>query len=421
MENLQTYSYLKYKENDLQLYGNPIEKIIGGYNTPFFIFLQERFKENYTDFKKALDKHVPNHFISYAVKANYLGKVLETAKELHMGLEVMSYFEMLLAKKSHFEYGDLIFNGPSKTMEELTYAIKNEVGSINVESINEIKEIEKLCQNFNLKRDVTIRIHPKLSKKLENKLLIKKNSKLGIDYKRAKKLYKYIERSAYLNAKGVHVHLGTNLTSHEFYDELLSFLNEYVRELQNEGILLDDINLGGGLASKSFLDRTDFSLDKLSEQISTKIDNIDDKKILFELGRYMVADSFITITKVLRTKKSWGRKWAFIDVGANILIPMRYTIYEAFPVKYKGEGHYCNIGGPLCLPVDVLSNDAVKFKINEQDNLVIVNSGAYTLSMSEQFGYPRPTIYQLNGVKLELIKAKDTYQEMVESAFGRIT
>ncbi|MBA7554117.1 Diaminopimelate decarboxylase [subsurface metagenome] len=84
----------------------------------------------------------------------------------------------------------------------------------------------------------------------------------------------------------------------------------------------------------------------------------------------------------------------------------------------KGKGQYCRIGGPLCLPVDVLSNESVDFKIEEGDYLVILNCGAYTLSMSEQFGYPRPAVYELqeSGL-LKIIKSADNLETMVNEAF----
>ena len=250
-------------------------------------------------------------------------------------------------------------------------------------------------------------------------MLIKKNSKLGIDFARAVKLYKYASESSFLEPLGVHVHVGTNIASHSFYEELLRFLDDYIKELeQNHGILIKEINLGGGLTSRSELESNGFSLEKLGSQITDTISNIDNKLIIFELGRYFVGDSFIAITKVLRTKKTWGRKWAFTDIGANSLIPMRYTNYGVLPMQDKGKGQYCRIGGPLCLPVDVLSNESVDFKIEEGDYLVILNCGAYTLSMSEQFGYPRPAVYELqeSGL-LKIIKSADNLETMVNEAF----
>ena len=416
---IKNLPYLEYKNKRLHLYNKMINAVLENNNTPVFIYLNERFHNNALKLKNELKIHVPNLFIAYAVKANYLGRILSDVKKIGLGLEVMSLFELKLAEKTGIPWENVIFNGPAKTEEELEYALKNEIGYVNTDSMNELVLIEKLAMKNNRIQPITVRIHPLLNEETEKKLLIKKNSKLGIDYLRGIKLYEYAKKSKYLNPIGVHVHIGTNLTSHEFYDELLEFLNNYINNLENkQGISISNINLGGGLASNSSLDNQGFKISKLGKQISSLLDNIQEKTIILEPGRYLIEDSFIAISKVLRTKKSWGRKWAFTDIGANSLIPMRYSYYKVIPENNKGKGQYTNLGGPLCLPVDVLTDESVDFEIEEKDLLIILNCGAYTLSMSEQFGYPRPAVFTLNKTgKMDLIRPADDIEKMVNESF----
>jgi len=411
--------YLEYKDNNLEIEGNAILEIVQQYPTPLFLFIPNRFEQNYKELKTSLNKSIPNFLITYAMKANYLGRVLKHANNLGLGIEVMSIFEILLAEKAGFDSENFIFNGPAKSTSELEHTIQKRIRYLNVDSLNELKLIEKIAEKKNIQQPITVRIHPQLSEKTEKRLLIKKNSKLGIDYSRGVKLFEYAEKSPNLNPTGVHIHVGTNIISHDFYEELLGFVNNYIIDLENKKqIQIQEINLGGGLASKSILDENNFSFEKLGRQIATKIDNIEEKLVILEPGRYLVEDSFIAITKVIRTKKSWGRKWAFVDIGANSLIPMRYSEYRIIPTYYKGKGQYCNIGGPLCLPVDVVTSEAVDFEIEEEDLLVVLNCGAYTLSMSEQFGYPRPAIYELEHEgTIKLLKPSDDIDQMVNESF----
>jgi diaminopimelate decarboxylase len=419
-DKIKNYPYLKYEENLLHINKKSSLDIAEKIATPFFLYLPERFEHNYNQLKSALGKHVVKSHISYAIKANYLGRVLQQAKSLNMNVEAMSLFELLLAEKAGFNFNQIVFNGPAKTAQELELAMTNGIQYLNIESMNELQTIENIAKVKEIKQEITIRIHPLLSEETEKKLLIKKNSKLGIDYDRATKLYKYAKNSPYLEPNGVHVHVGTNLISHSFFEELLVFMNNYIKDLVNKhGIEIEHLNLGGGLASKSTLDLNDFDLNRYAEQIAISIENIDDMTVILEPGRYLVEDSFVAIAKVLRTKSSWGRKWAFIDVGANSLIPMRYSHYTAVPGQIKGKGPYCRIGGPLCLPVDVISNDSVIYQIDEGDQIVILNCGAYTLSMSEQFGYPRPAVYELDKIgKVRIIKKADNIEDMVKEAFS---
>ncbi len=416
---IENYPYLSYKNKKLYINEQLVEAILGDKTTPIFIFLPSRFLNNIDFLEKALQKNLPNTFISYAIKANYLGRVLSIAKTREIGIEVMSLFEMKLAERAGYSWNKVIFNGPAKTSEELHYAISNGVGYINVDSLDELRLIAKIAETEQKIQPITIRIHPQLKDETEKRLLIRKNSKLGVDFTRGLKLFRFARDNQCLNPVGVHIHVGTNLTSHDFYDELLSFINKYIIDLKTkDNIVIKQINLGGGLASKSTLDSKEFSLEKLGKQIATSIEDAKDKLIIFEPGRYLIEDSFVVLTKILRTKKTWGRKWAFTDIGANSLIPMRYSHYKAFPIHDKGKDQYCNLGGPLCLPVDVISNEAINFKLEEEDILIILNCGAYTLSMSEQFGYPRPAVYELNNEnELKMIKPADNLEEMVEEAF----
>ncbi|MCG3215131.1 MAG: hypothetical protein KAS63_00290 [Candidatus Heimdallarchaeota archaeon] len=417
---LQFYSYLSYKSNKLHVNGFSIDELSCKEETPFFLFLLNRFQQNYEKMNAEISKHIPNILISYAVKANYLGRILDAANHVGMGLEVMSLFELKLAEKAKFQANKIIFNGPAKSEKELEYAIAFGITKINVDSLSELINIEKIAKDKGIIQPITIRIHPKLTEDTEKKLLIRKNSKLGIDYSRGVKLFEYSKKSPNLNPIGIHVHVGTNLTTHDFFEELLVFLSNYITELEDKlQVNIKEINLGGGLASNSTLEANGFSFDRFGEQISNHIKEIENKLIIFEPGRYLIEDSFIALTKVIRTKKSWGRKWAFTDIGANSLIPMRYTHYKILPANNKGKDQYTNIGGPLCLPVDVLTNEAVDFIIEEKDFLAVLNCGAYTISMSEQFGYPRPAIYELteNGT-LKLLKAEDKLDQMIEAEFN---
>ncbi|MHA1668760.1 MAG: diaminopimelate decarboxylase family protein [Candidatus Heimdallarchaeaceae archaeon] len=418
-ERIQYHDYLSYKNRKLHIYDKDINQIIKQASTPFFLFLPQRFEQNTKYFTKKLEKNLPNMFISYALKANYLGGIMQKVKELNLGAEVMSLFEFKIAEKTGIPYEKIIFNGPAKSKKELGEIIVNKVDFLNVDSFNELKEIEQIAQKKKRVQPILVRIHPDLKDETEKKLLIKKNSKLGIDFSRGIKLLKYAKKSSFLRPIGIHVHVGTNLTSHDFYEELLSFLKRYITDLEKKhNIKIDVLNLGGGLANRTILTKAGFSLEKLGEQIASQLSNIEERTIVFELGRYLVEDSFVAVSKVLRTKKSWGRKWAFLDIGANSLIPMRYTNYSVIPAENKGKSQYCNIGGPLCLPVDVISNEAIDFVVNEEDTIVILNCGAYTISMSEQFGYPRPDVYELTkNIKLKRIKTGDNIEKMVEEAF----
>ncbi|MHA1482868.1 MAG: hypothetical protein ACTSQA_05485 [Candidatus Heimdallarchaeaceae archaeon] len=156
-EKIKHYPYLKYEENILHINEKSSLEIAEKISTPFFLYLPERFEHNYNQLKSALSKHVNKSRISYAIKANYIGRVLLQAKSLNMNIEAMSLFELLLAEKAGFNFNQIVFNGPAKTAQELELTMTNGIQYLNIESMNELQTIENIAKVKEIKQEITIK------------------------------------------------------------------------------------------------------------------------------------------------------------------------------------------------------------------------------------------------------------------------
>ena len=412
-ENLvQKIDFLDYTNQQLVLEGVTIEQILRNEQTPLFIFSRNRFNNNIAEIFSAFQRYFDDIQIAYALKANNQSDVLKNAMANGCWAEVMSTFEIELAQRIGFHPEAMIYNGPAKSMEELQDALNRGVKCINVDSFSELKDIETIMRNLEApKKDIPlqlgIRLHPNLDQGLEKRALVKKNSKLGLDPARATKILKYAKKSNVLDISTLHIHIGTQQTTPELHVGIANFAQKFITQLQKDNIHINTINLGGGFASRYRMEAAEYEIVDFAEKIHTALAPLKNSySLILEPGRYLIGDAFVVLTKILREKKNWGRHWLLIDAGAHFLIPLRFSTFDVIPVKSGEPSTVKEIGGPLCLPVDRIQG-TVDFSAKEGDILAILNTGAYTISMSEQFGYPRPAIYAIENGNIIQISRRE--------------
>ncbi len=418
MDFLSSLSFLKYGKTGIEIDGISYERIVQKYDTPVFLFSKKRFEENISTLKAAFKQFFPSFKLAFAFKANTVLPILKIAAQNGLLAEVMSDFELQLAQLAEFKSSNVIFNGPAKSRKELILALEENVGFINCDSFSEVKELEKLCSERHSKIHISLRVHPPLDPQVEKETLVKRGSKLGLDLDRARRIYRYIHKSKHLVPYGIHAHLGTQRTTPLLHVSLAKALARFVKELESEGINLEGINLGGGFASRYVIETNNGSLETFASQIKDVLTDIaDDCTLFLEPGRLLIGDAIVGLTRVLRKKKSWGKVWNLLDIGANILIPLRFSQYTLLPVTPQMTVPPEAVGGPLCLPVDVLK-ESINFKTQEQDVLLILNVGAYTFSLSEQFGYLRPPLCMVKNGNISTLVRREKLSDFLQLIEG---
>ncbi len=387
--------------------------MIDEFNTPFYLY-DENIIEKKIKFLNNLNLKFETKFY-FAVKANPNLAILNKIKRNNFGAEVVSAGELFKAIKSGFDPSNIIFDGPGKTEFDLKYAIKQQIRSINIENLDEIKFINDYSLSKGLITNIGIRINPNVDGHTLDKITTgKAGGKFGVSLDQ-------INFNSISSFKGIKLttlseHIGSQIIDHrqliKSYQELI-FIADSIN--QNE-ISIDTLDFGGGFG---VIDNSDKELnfqewqDDLNKLLEGK-----SYKIIFEPGRYIVADSCELISKVLYVKKSENKKIVIIDCSfSEYLRPALYDIIPPIEVLNNSKNYELyDIAGGICESTDYLAKDVNLPEIKKGDYLKFLNVGAYGSSMSSTYNSrPRPLEVMMNKNEYRVIRSRDTLDDLCKN------
>ncbi len=417
-ENLDVneYGHLCMRDHDLVDLANR-------FGTPLYVVDAQRIRENFRRFREAFESY-PRVLIAYAYKANSSLAICSILKKEGAGAEVVSGGELLIALKIRVDPENIVFDGVSKGEAELRMAIQKEVGAINIESLEELEKIEEIASDLGKRAKIGVRLNPGVSVKTHSHDITgARSSKFGLDYEGAFKAYKKAKEMDNVEVKGIHMHIGSQITELVSFREATLRLFNFISKLKEMGIFLDYIDLGGGLGIAYESSKVDY----LKEYSTTLLDVTKEKieelelgepRLIFEPGRYLVADSSVLLTRVNYVKEIFGRKWALVDAGMNDFIrPAFYGAYHEIVAANKAsqpKSRRYDVGGPICESSDVFGRDVKLPEINQGDLLAILDVGAYGMSMANQYNMrPRPLMILLDGFRVGMIRERENYEDLI--------
>jgi len=386
-KNYAALSQFSSKNGILEIGGISICKIVEKYGTPLYIYDGNIIENSIQNIKN----HFPNFQIYYSIKANPSLGIVSFLNKMGCGAEVASSGEIEIALKSRIDPNNIIFAGPAKTYEELYFAINLGIKSINVESLRELNTIDEIAFNLNKKVDVAIRINTKVIGINAIEVMVGPSSRFGID------IDKFVKEFSNINLRntriiGIHIYTGS-----QFLDENIIINNfqkciDVAFELRQLIPNLKYIFFGGGFGVPNQECEKELNFHEINKQISRKISQYkiieNNYKLGIELGRYIVANSGIFVTKIIDIKDSGGRCYISTDGGMNNFIrPVFMRTHHPTKIINKlgyKEKVIAEICGPLCTPIDVLSHETPIPEPNIDDLIGYFNAGAYGLSMSMQ-------------------------------------
>ncbi|MGX7589669.1 diaminopimelate decarboxylase [Candidatus Vidania fulgoroideorum] len=339
--------------------------------TPLFIYSRNIIKKNINLFKKK------NVSIFFALKANYNNKIIKLIYKNKCGFETVSVGEIKLLLKNGVNPKKIIFSGVCKSIEDIKFHFKKNIGYISVESLEEFRRVIKIgYKNIILKLNLNINVDTKK----EIKTCIE-DSKFGIRKKEIKKIFKIIKKKKII-IRIIGFHLGSQIKKSSYYIKGIKKIKSFCKKYK---IKIKTINIGGGF-SYNYKRRLLFEKFKKIYSYAKK------KKInlFIEPGRSIVSNSCFTITKVEYIKSYKKKFFAIVDLGMNCFIrPMLYKSYHKIKnLKKRKKKYNYDIVGPICESTDIIYK---KFKSNIKrgDYIVIFDTGAYCTSMSSVYNIRR--------------------------------
>lgn len=404
-----------YKDGELWCDRVHVMEIVEEVGTPFYLYSYDLLKKNYDAYVEGFKKIQP--IICYAYKANSNLAILKALKEWGAGADVLSKGELYKALRVGVPPQKIIFNGNGKREDEIEYAITNDILMINADSCEELSIIDRISAKVGKRTRVALRINPDIDPKTHPSIATgKKRSKFGIGIDTAKDGYRFAMGLENIEVIGVHVHIGSQITTISPFIESLRILIDLLIKLKEDGIDLKYINLGGGLGVV-YLDETPPLPKDLAEAITPLFSNMETRLIL-EPGRSIVANAGALVTKVLYLKEEDEKRFIVCDGGMNDFIrPVLYGGYhKIIPLKEGGREIVADVVGPICEEGDFFARERSLPAPKVGDCLAILDTGAYGFVMASNYNSrPLPPEVMVIGEKYHYIRRPQNLHQMIEN------
>jgi diaminopimelate decarboxylase len=374
-----------------------LSSTVATYPTPFYIYSTEEIRSNCEDvlsFAGSLD-FLP----CYALKANYNPSLLKIIKDMNFGADVVSGGELFFALESKIPPEKIVFAGVGKSKDEIHLAISKGIHSINIESESELNQVTRVATKLQKKIVIAVRVNPDIDANTHPYISTGLHSnKFGVTRDMALQLYKHAAQNPYVDPSGIHVHIGSQIETIDPYLETVNFLKTLISQLEDEGIPIKYIDLGGGIGIdyEHQLNENNNPNTYIKKILPGLLKPFKDEKrrILMELGRSIIGTAGLLITKILYIKKTPHKKFIIVDAAMNNLIrPSLYGAYhQILPLNQSdNSAEDVDIVGPICETSDFFAKDRRLPLLNEGDYLAITGAGAYGQALSSNYNL-RPMI-----------------------------
>ena len=406
-------------QNDGRLFveGLPVEDVIAKSGTPAYIYSRATIERHWNGFAKAAGDHP--HLICYAVKANSNLGVLNLMARLGSGFDIVSVGELLRVIQAGGDPKKVVFSGVGKTEVEIATALQAGIYCFNIESISELYRINSVAESLNLKASVSIRINPNIDAGTHPYISTGlKENKFGIEIEQASTVYHLANDLEFIEVKGVDCHIGSQITEVAPFIEALDKLLALIDQLEEKGISISHLDLGGGLGVPYDAETPP----EPQEYMSAIIERMGDRKLklLFEPGRAIMANAGILVTKVEFLKINDHKSFAIVDAAMNDLIrPALYSAWQniiplnnSFTESETRPLRNYDVVGPICETGDFLGKDR-QLALAEGDYLAVRSAGAYGATMSSNYNSRcRPAEVMVDADKAFIVREREEHRTL---------
>ena len=415
---------------DLCIGGVSVKKLAEEYGTPSYIMDEDKIRENCRVYTNAMKHYYDgNGLVLYASKALSCKYIYKVAKEEGLGVDVVSGGELYTALKADFPAEKIYFHGNNKTADELKMALTNGVGRIVVDNIFELELLNGLAGELGKKADIMFRIKPGIDAHTHSFVQTGQiDSKFGVALEtgEAEEIIVAANAMDNVNVVGVHCHIGSQIFELAPFELAAEKMMNFIGDMKDKhGILLKELNLGGGYGIKYTENDTPIDYDKYIQAVSEVVRGISEKRgvqlpfIVMEPGRSLVSEAGLTVYRVGAVKEIPNIR-TYISVDGGMGDNPRYILYES---EYEAVRVHdplaektvtATIAGKCCESGDILIKDAKLPEIKTGDMIAVLATGAYNYSMASNYNrIPRPPIVMVSGGKSKLAVKRESYDDLI--------
>jgi len=389
------------------------------YDTPLFVYSENRIRTNINLLKKAIQKHYLKTRILYACKANTNINILKILHDEGIEIDAVSPGEAFLALEAGYSPEEILFTGTSVREDELRHLVESGY-RLNIDSVSQMRGLLKI----GVPKTVSVRINPEVGAgHHEHVITAGPDVKFGVWESQAPEAYR-LALEAGVSSFGIQMHIGSGIMDVSNFIKAVSRLLEIAKHVKDEvGIDFDFIDIGGGIGVPYRPGEKEVDLGSFFESLfgfmKEKMSELDlgRPEIWLEPGRYLVAESGVLLTTVTTLKTSPGKEFIGVDAGFNTLV--RPAMYGSYHHIHSASGldepsKAYTVYGPLCESGDIFARDRVIPKVIEGDLLAIINAGAYGFSMSSHYN-SRPKAAEVMAMdgKSRLIRKRESLQDLL--------
>ncbi|MCK6460463.1 MAG: diaminopimelate decarboxylase [Planctomycetes bacterium] len=399
----------------------PLSRIADAVGTPTYVYSRATLVGHFRRLREAFAELKPH--VGYAVKANGNLAILKLLADEGARFDVVSRGEIFRVLRAGVDGSRIDFEGPGKRRDEIEYALDRKVRILNVESEAELDLIDEVAAAKRLTADVGLRVNPDVDPHTHVYISTgKAETKFGLDIERTRRLAGTIAARKHVRLKGLHVHIGSQITEPGPYVEMVTRLLALGRELRRAHASLVSINIGGGFG----IHYRGNEAPEMREFAAALVPLLRDSgfEIHMEPGRLLVGNAGVLLTRITYVKRSGEKRFVICDAAMNDLI--RPSLYGAFhriePVEARegpgaqggGSGGKADIVGPVCESGDFLAKDRDLPLVEANDLLCVRSAGAYGFAMSSNYNArPRAAEVLVDGARFAVVRARETHEDLV--------
>lgn len=407
-----------YRNGSLHAEDVAISDIAASVGTPFYCYSAATLARHYALFTEALSP-MP-HLVCFAIKSLSNVAVLKLLGDLGAGMDVVSGGEYRRALAAGVSPDKIVFSGVGKTAEEMRLALTHGIRQFNVESEPEMRALSAVALELGKVAPITIRVNPDVDAKTHEKIATgKKENKFGIPISRAVEVYAEAATLAGLKVVGIDVHIGSQLTELEPFEQAYQKVAELTETLRAAGHEILRLDLGGGLGIPYERSNTAPPLPiEYGALIKRTLGHLG-CEIEIEPGRLISGNSGILVSEVIYVKHGEDRDFLILDAAMNDLVrPSMYgahhDILAVVEPAAATEAQPYDVVGPVCETGDTFAKARALPPMAAGDLVAFRSAGAYGAVMASEYN-TRPLIPEIlvRDDQFAVIRARPTYEEIL--------
>ena len=394
-----------------------LEELAATFGTPLFVTSRRSITESYQTFEHAF-KALP-HFTCYSVKANFNLSVIRTLADLGCGCDVNSAGELYRALQGGVAPEKIIFAGVGKRADEIIYALQSGVLMLKAESISELRAIDRIAGELGKTAPVALRINPNVTAETHPYITTgDSKEKFGIDELELPAVFSLFAQLPHLKLVGLDMHIGSQIFDTEYYVAATLKLLALFKASKELGFAIEFLDIGGGFPVTYDPLKPATPIEQFAEKLIPMLLPLG-VKVIFEPGRYLVANASVLLTRILYKKSNHtGKQFFVVDAGMTELIrPALYqSHHEVQSVTFHDETVVADVVGPICESSDFFARQRAIPAAEEGELLAVMSSGAYGAVMSSNYnGRLRPAEVLVNGSEVRLVRKRETFEQLVQN------